>query len=65
MDGDLSATDILMFDVKAARLNYLLNKRKQRKTAGMVVDAQAVVSKLFEPELFDVELPMFLRRQAE
>jgi len=68
MDDELSATDILMFDMKAAQLAYLLNKRKQRKASGLVVDVQAEALKMWEPapfSPFDPNLPMFLRRQAD
>lgn len=68
MDDELSATDILMFDIEAARLAYMLDKRRERKASGLIVDVQAEALKMWEPapfSPFDPNLPMFLRRQAD
>lgn len=67
MEDDMSATDIFAFDVKLARLNYLLNKRKRGEPV-MVVDAPKKVREMFEAPIyspFDPSQPMFLRRQAD
>lgn len=58
-DKDMSATDVFKFDVQAARLNYLRNKRL-RGEALQVVDAPAKVREMWDPEL-----PAFLRPQAD
>lgn len=58
-DKDMTATDIFKFDVQAARLNYLRNKRIRGEPL-QVVDAPAQVREMFEPEL-----PAFLKKQAD
>lgn len=66
-DKDMSATDIFAFDVKLARLNYLLNKRKLGQPV-MVVDVPKKVREMFDSPVydpFDVTQPLFLRRQAD
>lgn len=67
MEDDMSATDIFAFDVKMAKLTYLLNKRKRGETV-LVVDVPKKVREMFDAPVydpFDVTQPMLLRRQAD
>jgi hypothetical protein len=59
-EDDMSATDILRFDVKAAELTYLLNKKKRGEPLQQI--PRVTVSK---PTPDDSDLPAFLRRQAD
>lgn len=57
---DMTATDVFHFDVAAARITYLLNKKRRGQPA---THAPAVrPDPLVKP---DQELPALLRRQAE
>lgn len=58
-EDDMSATDILIFDVKAAELTYLLNKKKRKEPLEQIPR----VTVNTEPQ--DDELPAMLRRQAD
>lgn len=60
MDEKMSATDIFRFDIQQARIKYLREKRERGEPILPVIDAPAQVREMFEPEL-----PCFLRPQAE
>lgn len=66
-DLDMSATDIFVFDVKAAKLTYLLNKRKRNEPV-VLIDVPKKVREMFDApgfDPFDPTQPSFLRRQAD
>ncbi len=59
-DKDMSATDVFKFDVQAARIRYLKTKRDRGEQILPHIDVPAKVR-----EMFEEELPCFLRRQAD
>ena len=59
-NSDMTATDIFRFDIHAARLTYLLNKRRRGEP---VTNAPPVPADPRAPT--NDALPTLLRRQAE
>lgn len=59
-DLDITATDVFRFDINAARLTYLLNKRRRGE---IVTHVPPVPADPAAPT--NEELPLLLRRQAE
>lgn len=57
MDNDMTATDIFRFDIHAARLTYLLNKRRRGEPVMHAPPVPAVP--------VNDELPALMRRQAD
>lgn len=68
MEDSMTATDIFRFDLQAAKVTYLRNKRVRGEPLLPVIDADAQARAMWEPttfDPFDPSLPMFLRRQGE
>jgi hypothetical protein len=59
-DHDTTATDVFRFDINAARLTYLLNKRRRGE---VVTHVPLVPADPTAPT--NEELPALLRRQAQ
>lgn len=55
-ERDMTATDVFKFDIEAARLEYLLTKKRQGKACAETPPV---------PSAPNSELPHFLRRQAD
>lgn len=56
---DMTATDVFIFNVHAAKLEYLLDKRRRGEKVERIPCVPA------EPMIQNTELPAFLRRQAD
>lgn len=59
-EDDMSATDIFRFDINAARVTYLLNKRRRGQPATLPPD---VPTDRRAPT--NEELPQLMKRQAD
>lgn len=58
---DMTATDVFLFDVQAARVTYLLNKKRRGEKVTRMPQIPADRNAAFD----DAELPGLLRNQAE